>query len=226
MTVVLVHAAWHSPWHWNRVIPELSLPAVVVDLPSCDGRRGDMHDDAAEIRRVLDDHDDVTLVGHSYSGIPVTEAAAGHPSVRSLVYLASYNADLEESLGGFLPPDPAVPNVRPETDLEATADGLVRFRPDRAVEVLFHDCPDPQEAVSYLRPVTRVIIGQAPNAVAWKEIPSTYVICTADRATAVGVQRKLSARADRVVELDSGHSPFLAHPRQVADIIRDAADAH
>ncbi|WP_161958477.1 alpha/beta fold hydrolase [Ornithinimicrobium cavernae] len=219
MTIVLVHAAWHSPWHWHRVRAELSTPTVTVDLPSCDGRRGDMHDDASEIRRVLDEHDEVTVVAHSYSGVPVTEAAAGHPSVRHLVYLAAYNADLDETVAGFLPPDPAEPNVRPDTDLEPTPDGLLRFRPDRAVDVLFHDCPDPRAAVRHMRETNPVVIGQAPRAIAWQQTPSTYAVCTADRATAVSVQRRLATRADHVVEIDSGHSPFLARPRQVADII-------
>ena len=223
MTVVLVHGAWHSPWYWEQVLPLLSMPTVTVDLPSCGRDRGDMHDDAAAIRRTLDRYDDVTLVAHSYAGIPATEGASGHPAVSGLLYLAAYNADLGETLAGFAPDDPAEPNIRPETDCELTADGRVAFRPDRAVEVLFHDCPDPQEAARHLRPMPPAFTGQAPTAVAWKDIPSAYVVCTGDRATAVGVQRRLSERAGRVFEIDSSHSAFLSRPRRVAEIITEVA---
>lgn len=223
MTVVLVHGAWHSPWHWHAVTPHLPQPAATVDLPSCGPGRADMHADAAAIRRVLDEHSDVTLVAHSYGGIPATEAAAGHPAVRNLVYLAAYNADAGETLAGFAPEDPAEANIRPELDCELTEDGLLAFRPDRAMEVLFHDCPDPSAAAQHLRPMMPMFTQQAPDAVAWKEIPSTYVICTRDRATAVGVQRRLSARAQRVLEIDTGHAAFLARPERLAAIITELA---
>ena len=225
MTVVLVHGAWHSPSHWNSLIPQLSMPTVAVDLPSSGSGRADadMHADAAAIRRVLDEHKQVTLVAHSYGGIPATEAAADHPAVRSLLYVAAFNADLGETLGGFEPADPAVPNVHPATDCEPAPGGLVAFRRDRAIGVFYHDCPDPDEAIRHLRPMAPAVIGQAPSAVAWKEIPSAYVICTRDRASAVSTQRRLAARAQRVFEVGTGHSPFLASPGQLARIITEVA---
>lgn len=221
MTVVLVHGAWHDPWHWSQVIERLSAPTVTVDLPSCRVPYGDMHDDATEVRRVLDGLSDVTLVAHSYGGIPATQAAAGHPSVSHLLYLAAYNADVGEALAGFEPADPGEANIRPATDCEMTSDGLLRIRPDRAAEVLFHDCPDAAAAIARLRPMSPTVLGQAPTAVAWRELPSVYAVCTNDRATAVSVQRRLSRRAQRVVEIDSGHSPFLAQPDQVAQLIEE-----
>lgn len=223
MTVVLVHGAWHSPWHWEQVLRLLPMPAVTVDLPSCGPDRGDMHDDAAAIRAELDRHDTVTLVAHSYGGIPATEAAAGHPAVSGLLYLAAYNADRDETLAGLAPEDPDEPNIRPQVDCEPTADGRIAFRPDRAVEVLFHDCPDPAEAARHLRAMPPAFTGQSPRAVAWKDIPSAYAVCTRDRATAVSVQRRLAERAGRVFEIDSGHAPFLARPDRVAAIIADVA---
>lgn len=63
-TVVLVHGAWHSPWYWHDVLPRLDMPAITVDRPSCGPDGADMHDDAAAIRAVLDEHadSDITLV--------------------------------------------------------------------------------------------------------------------------------------------------------------------
>lgn len=168
--MVLVHGAWHSPSHWNSLIPRLPMPTVAVDLPSSGSGRADadMHADAAAIRRVLDEHKRVTLVAHSYGGIPATEAAADHPAVRGLLYVAAFNADFGETLGGFEPADPAVPNVHPATDCEPAPGGLVAFRRDRATDVFYHDCPDPEGAIRLMRPMAPAVIGQAPSAVAWK----------------------------------------------------------
>jgi pimeloyl-ACP methyl ester carboxylesterase len=223
MTIVLVHGAWHHPWHWHQLVPRLPQPVVIVDLPSCGPEHADMHADAAAIRRVLDDQAEVTLVAHSYGGIPATEAAAGHTAVSGLVYLAAYNADRGEKLSGFIPADPTEPNIRPEVDRELTPDGLLEFRPDRAAEVLYHDCPDPTEAIRHLRPMAPAFAEQEPHSVAWRDIRSAYVVCTRDRATAVSVQRRLATRADRIVEIDSGHSAFLSHPQRLAEIITEAA---
>ena len=114
------------------------------------------------------------------------------------------------------------PNVNPEIDCDVTEDGLLAFKPDRAEHVLFHDCPDPREAARHLRPMAPPFTQQSPNAVAWKAIPSTYVVCTQDRATAVGVQRTLSTRAAHARELPSSHSAFLSHPARLAEIINNA----
>lgn len=222
-TVVLVHGAWHAPWHWNPLSERLRADGravTTVDLPSCSSG-GDLHDDAAAIRAVLDQHEDVLLVAHSYGGLPATEAAAGHPAVRGLLYLSAYMADLGESLGGFEPADE--PNIHPQTDCALLDGGAVILKPDRAATLLFHDCPDPDDAVAHLRPMTLSAIGQSPESVAWKDIASGYLVTTQDRATAVSVQRRLSRRADQVYEMASGHSSYLADPDHVCTIIAQAS---
>lgn len=219
--VVLVHGAWHDPWHWHEVASELRArgrQVETVDLPSCRPERGDLYDDSAAIRAALDRHTDALLVAHSYGGIPATDAAAGHPAVRRIVYLSAYMADIGESLGGFEPP-PEEPNIHPQTDLEMVDEQTMIMKPDRAPDVLFHDCPDVEAAVDHLRGMNPAVLGQAPKSVAWQDTPSTYVMTTDDRATAVSVQRELSKRAEAVAEIGCGHSSFLARPDDVCRII-------
>ena len=77
--VVLVHGAWHAPWHWHEVAARLAarrLTVETVDLPSCRPERGDLYDDSAAIRSALDRYDDAVLVAHSYGGIPATDAVS------------------------------------------------------------------------------------------------------------------------------------------------------
>lgn len=230
-TVVFVHGAWHSPWCWNQVIAELDqygIPSVTVDLPSCrtDGApAGDMHADAAEIRRVLDGYDDVVLVAHSYGGIPATEGAAEHPAVRHIVYVAAYNADDGETLMGYALPDPGPDVLNPGTDLDIGETGMMAVKAERAPILFYNDLEAgaAAEAVGHLRAMSAAVLEQSPTAIAWKGIPSTYILTGRDNATPTVVQRELCKRAGTVYELeDSSHSPFLSQPKKVADIINMA----
>jgi len=65
----------------------------------------------------------------------------------------------------------------------------------------------------------------SPSAIAWRGIPSTYVICADDRAILPGLQRRMSARADEVVEWNTSHSPFASRPDLVADLLERLARA-
>jgi pimeloyl-ACP methyl ester carboxylesterase len=228
-TVVLVHGAWHSPWCWNQVIAELNqygIASVTVDLPSCrdDGTpAGDMHADAAEIRRTLDQYEDVVLVAHSYGGIPATEGAAGHPAVRHIVYVAAYNADDGETLMGYAVPNPGPDILNPGTDLDISETGMMAVKAERAPTLFYNDLEPAAaaEATSHLRAMSAAVLEQSPTAVAWQGIPSTYLLTGLDNATPTVVQRELCKRAGTVYEfLDSSHSPFLSQPKKVADVIK------
>lgn len=100
-TFIFVHGAfiWDPDWWWHLVAQRLEqhgIPSRTVQLPSCgpEPPLGDLHDDSAAVRRAIDEVDGpVVLVGHSYGGIVITEAAAGHPKVRHLVYMSAFVPD-------------------------------------------------------------------------------------------------------------------------------------
>jgi pimeloyl-ACP methyl ester carboxylesterase len=54
---------------------------------------------------------------------------------------------------------------------------------------------------------------------AWHDLPTTYLVCTEDRGTPAAAQREFSRRADKVIEVKTGHHSFLSQPRAVAGII-------
>lgn len=62
-------------------------------------------------------------------------------------------------------------------------------------------------------------LSQRPNAVAWREKPSTYVVCTEDEVIHPDFQRILARRCTASVEWPSGHSPFLSQPQRVANLL-------
>ena len=75
------------------------------------------------------------------------------------------------------------------------------------------------EATAMLRTQSLPSFNQAITQVAWKDIPSTYIICEQDNAIPLFAQEAMSARASLQVRMDSDHSPFLSAPRELAEII-------
>jgi pimeloyl-ACP methyl ester carboxylesterase len=232
---VLVHGAWHGAWCFDRVLEALaarSVDAVAVDLPGHGddgGPFGDLHTDAARVREVLDGLDgDCVLLGHSYGGAVITEAGT-HPAVRHLVYLCAFALDHGESCMA------AAVREAEELDLDwgegpnlADAirmhdDGTSTLAPELAAPCFFHDC-DPAAtaaALERLGPQPMVTLSDEPHAVAWRERPSTYVVCTDDRAVPAALQRVMAKRCTHSVDLPTSHSPFLAAPDRVADLLAD-----
>ena len=96
-----------------------------------------------------------------------------------------------------------------------------------APEAFMQDC-DEEAVAGALERLTRqplAAFGQTPRAVAWREKPSTYVVCAEDRATPPEAQRGFARRADRVVELPTGHHPMLSQPELLARALAEAAPA-
>jgi pimeloyl-ACP methyl ester carboxylesterase len=219
-TVVLVHGAWHGPWCWDPVMERLDGVEVrTVDLPSSGpdaARLGGLDDDAAAVRKAIDGADgDVLVVAHSYGGAPVTQGAAGAQNVAHLLYLTAFMLDEGESLFGL------VGGVAPEWWILAP-DGQ-SLMPDGPEHLFYNDLPPEQakEAAARLQPQSVPAVKQPINAAAWKDIPSTYVICDRDNAIPVPAQEMLAQRAGDVRRLDTSHSPFLSKPDEVVAILRE-----
>ena len=94
-------------------------------------------------------------------------------------------------------------------------------------DAFMQDC-DEEAVAGALERLTRqplAVFGQTPRAVAWRERPSTYVVCAEDRATPPEAQREYAKRAGRVVELPTGHHPMLSRPELLARVLAEAAAA-
>jgi pimeloyl-ACP methyl ester carboxylesterase len=214
-TIVLVHGAFHGGWCFEPLLPELSargIDAVTVDLPLTS-----LHEDAAAVSAVLDRREGpVTLLGHSYGGAPIT-AAGIHPGVERLVYLTAMAPDDGQNATG--------------TDVQIGDDFMSAFRmadsgipevdPARAPEIFF---PDVEPAVaatfaSRLRPGNTGGSDLVARA-AWHERPAHYVVCADDPILLADSQRAIAARIGATVhELPGDHSPFLARPAALADVL-------
>jgi pimeloyl-ACP methyl ester carboxylesterase len=232
-TAVLVHGAWHGAWCFERVIPLLrdaGIEAVALDLPGHGDHPGpltDLHGDAALVRGMLDGiDDDVVLLGHSYGGAVITEAGV-HPKVRHLVYLCAFAVDAHETCMSAAVEGSAAHDIswegRPNLAdaFLGHDDGTITITAEGAAVCFFHDCDaeTAAAAIARLGPQPLITLQQEPTAVAWRERPSTYVVCSDDLGVHPGLQRLLASRCSTSVEWPTSHSPFLSAPERVAELL-------
>jgi pimeloyl-ACP methyl ester carboxylesterase len=111
LNIVLVHGAWADGSSWNKVIP--FLKEAGYNVVATQNAMTSLYDDAEITRRLVEAQEGPTiLVGHSYGGDIITEAAHQCPNVVGLVYIAAFAPDVGESLtslssGGEPPPGAA-----------------------------------------------------------------------------------------------------------------------
>ena len=228
MRVVFVHGACvrDGSWWWHRtaeLLRERGVRSVAPALPSCgEGGRPagadgpGLPEDVAAVRQVLlDGEEDTVVVAHSYGGIVTADAAAGVTAVRHLLLIASYLPEVGQRLSDFGDGSPA-----PYLDVDPGA-GTFGVRPELLVDTFLQDCDAEVQAQApgHLARQSVQVTGQPVGAAAWQQVPSTYVVCAQDRGTPARLQREFASRAGQVVELDTGHHPFLSQPAAVRDLL-------
>jgi pimeloyl-ACP methyl ester carboxylesterase len=171
----------------------------------------------AEVRRVLTATDEPTVVvAHSYGGIVTAEAAEGVGSVRHLVLVSSYLPEVGQSLSEFGGDGAPAPFLDVDPDA-----GTFGVRGELLVETFLQDCDQEvrTQALERLARQSVRVTGEPVGAAAWKQVPSTYLVCAQDRGTPPERQREFARRAGSVVEIDAGHHPFLSRPVAVRDVL-------
>jgi pimeloyl-ACP methyl ester carboxylesterase len=223
---VLVPGAWHGAWAWEPLVAELGRrghAAIAVDLP-CDDPVATFDEYAdAVCSAVPDDVQDAVLVGHSLGGHSVARAAVRRPFAH-LVYLCALVPEVGRSMldqardrdGMLLPAYLA--GLGP-----ADADGRrVWVDADVARQVVYPDCTDEvaRWAFARLRPQANAPYLPPCPPIDLHATPSTYVLATDARRVGPHWSRRTPARlrAD-VVEMPGGHSPALARPGELADVL-------
>ena len=228
MRIVFVHGACvkDGPWWWHRtkaLLDQQGIPSQAPALPSC-GETGapagpggpGLAEDVAAVRQVLIASDEPTVVvAHSYGGIVTAEAAAGLDMVRHLLLVSSYLPEPGESLASFGSAEPA-PFLRIDPDA-----GTFTVRTDTVVDTFLQDCDASvqRDAIGKMALQSLHVITQPVQSAAWHHVPSTYLLCSEDRGTPAERQREFARRAGTVVEMGTGHHPFLSRPAAVRDLI-------
>jgi pimeloyl-ACP methyl ester carboxylesterase len=242
-TIVLEHGAWADGSSWSRVIRVLQRDGYTVDAPP-NPLRGLANDSATLADFLSTITGPVVLVGHSYGGAVITNAATGNSNVKALVFVDAFIPDQGETLlqlaaarpgsclgGGGDPtkvfnfvPYPGAPSGDVDLYLKTAADP-----PYPGFAKCFANGLSASEAAvlaATQRPLT-LSAAMAPSGVpAWKTIPSWSVIGTADHALPPSEQLFMSNRAKaHITKIDAGHLGLISHPCAVARVIVAAARA-
>lgn len=229
-TIVLVHGAFADSSSWNGVIAILQkdgYPVVAAPNPL-----RSVKSDADGVRALVDTiKTPVVLVGHSYGGMVISNAANGEKNVKALVYVAAFAPEAGENAGALdtkFPGSVLGPALMPVPLAGGGHDLYVH-------QDKFHEAfaPDLPAAVAKLasvtqRPITDIAFGEAAGEPAWKTIPSWFVYGDHDTAIPPKALAFMAERAHaRETEVVKGasHVVMVSHPKAVVKIIEDAASA-
>lgn len=228
-TYILVHGAWGGAWCWRDVGAELTRRGVawsVLDLPSSThGALPNTYlaDDAREVVTVARLDGPVVLVGHSYGGAVITEAADQIKNLERLVYIAA----LVPLLGESATETTREVHVRTLLDEAIEVDGdFLRLEPGLAKKALYQDCDEVTADWAVGQLTTQTLASfRSPRSSFDVDVPSYYVRCTLDQAVDLSVQELMAARCNEVATLESGHTPLLSQPIALTDLILTSANS-
>jgi pimeloyl-ACP methyl ester carboxylesterase len=220
VNVVLVHGLFADGSCWSEVIPQLQ--AVGLNVTSVQNPLTTLPDAVASAVRVLNRQQGPTvLVGHSFSGMIVTEAGV-HPNVSSLVYVAARAPDAGEdyaALAKRYPTPPASAGVVFDGDEGQLSEAA--FLRDFAGDV-----PAARAKVLYAvqEPFHKALLAGRTSHAAWRSKPSYYAVSTEDRTINPDLERFMAKRmgAD-TIEVKSSHVSMISNPDIIAGLILKAA---
>lgn len=218
--VVLVHGLFADGSCWSEVIARLQaagLNATAVQNPLTT-----LDDAVAETQRVLARQDGPTvLVGHSFSGMIVTEAGVD-PQVSALVYVAARAPDAGEdytALAARFPTPPASAGIVFDGDEGRLSEAA--FLHDFA-----GDLPEAKARVLYAvqQPFHKALLTGRTTHAAWRGKPSFYAVSTEDRTINPDLERFMAKRMGaKTIEVKASHLSLISHPQEIADLILSAA---
>ena len=230
-TVVLVHGAFADASSWDGVIERLQQQGCTVVAPA-NPLRG-VATDSAYLASVVNQLDGpVLLVGHSYGGAVITNAAA--IGVVGLVFVAAFAPDEGERLGDVeASSKDSVLNsalVQRQYPTGQGTETATEFAIDPALfrEAFAADLPTEQTAVmaATQRPVAATAFTDVSGPPAWKMLPSWAVVATGDKAAGSDVIRSMAQRAGAdILEVEGSHVIMISQPQVVADLILKAVHA-
>lgn len=229
-TIVLVHGAFADASGWNDVVTKLSRDGYTV-IAAANPLR-DLKSDAQSVSALVKSiNGPVVLVGHSYGGEVITEAASGQSNVTALVYVAAFLPEAGESAKSLSAKFPGASlGEALSTVTLPDGDEDLYIQPAKFHAQFAADVPAAKAALmaASQRPITGRALSDMATAPTWKHLPSYVIYGTADRNVPAQVEAFMAARAQarKTVVVEGGsHALLVSQPAKVAALIEDAASA-
>ena len=241
--IVLVHGAWADASSWDGVIQRLQREGFTVYAPPnpLRGLSGFPSSDPAYLHNFLTQNaaladKPIILVGHSYGGAVITNAAVGDPEVKALVFVDAFIPDQGETLGGLLASVPGSCLGGNPTDVfnlvpypgGPPGDVDTYIKPNLVPGCFASGLPASQAAViaATQRPLAASTLSDPAGQAAWKTIPSWAVIGTADKVIPPALLEFMAKRAKaHITRVNAGHLSLISNPGVVTQVIVNAARA-
>ncbi|KAI9730000.1 MAG: hypothetical protein M1834_006198 [Cirrosporium novae-zelandiae] len=227
-TLVFVHGAWHGPDCFQTVVDSLKAcgyPTKSLTLPSS-GAEPPLKSTEKDIKVIRDaieesinNGEDVVVIVHSYGGIPSSDACKGlgktekKPGVVRLVYVSAFllpeGVCLLDAMGGT-----------PLPWLDIQGDYAYVKTPEK---IFYNDLDEPttRKWVSRLQHHSAAVFLSKVGYAAWKDLPTTYLLCENDATIPLPVQEQMVAAGNFTVErCSAGHMASLSQPKRVVETIR------
>ncbi|KAG9067524.1 hypothetical protein KI688_012307 [Linnemannia hyalina] len=226
VNIVLVHGAFVDGSSWSHVIPYLHAAGhyvIAVQQPLTS-----IEDDVAKVKVALGTikSGPIVLVGHSFGGLVISEAAHNNPSVSALVYVAAFGFDQGESAGELGKNYAPLPSAQ---QFVADSAGRLALPQD---QFLKYFCPDVEEKEAKIvaasqGPCDAVRFGYVAGPPAWKEHPSYYIVAENDQIIPPDMLEFFAERMKpkKTIRIPSSHAVPVSHAKKVADLILEAAEA-
>src|ERR1022692_1282643 len=217
--VVLVHGLFADGSCWSEVIARLQ--AVGLNATSVQNPLTTLPEAVASAQRVLARQDGPTvLVGHSFSGMIVTEVGV-HPNVSALVYVAARAPDAGEdctALAKKFPTPPASVGIIFDGD-----EG--RLSEEAFLRDFAGDLPEAKAKVLYAvqEPFQKALLTGRTTQAAWRSKPSFYAVSTEDRTINPDLERFMAKRMGaKTIEVKASHVSMISHPDEITGLILEA----
>jgi pimeloyl-ACP methyl ester carboxylesterase len=237
--IVLEHGAWADASSWDRVIARLTAAGYTVFAPP-NPLRG-LSSDSAYLHEFLTSNPalagrPVVLVGHSYGGAVITNAAVGDPAVKALVYVDAFIPGKGQTVAGLLGTVPGsciggnpATTFLPVPYPGAPAGGAdLYLQPQEFPGCFASGLPAAQaaELAATQRPLASAAVTQPSGRPAWATIPSWAVVGTSDKVIPPAELLAMAAHAGaHVTKVNAGHLSLISAPGTVAQVIERAAVA-
>jgi len=218
--IVLVHGLWADGSSWNKVIPILQNAGhrdVAVQLAE-----RSLAEDVATVKRAIDLVGGPTiLVGHSFGGFVITNAAYNNSNVTGLVYVSAFAPDEGESALDFVPVESLPPGL-----LVIDSGGFAYLNPEMFPQAFAQDvnATEVKTMAVVQKLANQALFPEKSGPPAWKQLPTWFEVSESDHIIPPDAQRMFAQRMNATtISLNSSHASLVSHPDEIAQMILEAA---